>query len=476
MITKNLSEFFLFTLFVFPGCAPSKSIRQPAVMNTPSSFNQSSDTSSSINNINWRNYFTDALLVKYIDTALKNNLDLLSTTQQIEIAKANVLYHKGLLLPSVSAGASAGLERYGQYTSDYAGNKGTDITPAQQIPNPLADYFIGLQSSWEIDVTGKLRNMKQAAAARYLESIEGRNWAVTNLVAEVATNYYQLLALYNEEDIISQTISLQQNSLELIQVEKTAGRANELAVKQAEAQLLNSKNLLLETQQEGTETESYFNALLGRYPQPLMFDSTAFSDSLPAQIKAGVPSQLLANRPDIKQYQFELTATKADVQAAHAAFFPSLNITAALGFESFNPKYLFLSPESIAFNILGNLVSPLINRSAIKADFQTANANQLQAFYNYQKSIINGFVEVHNELSAINNLQQMQVLKAAEVEAQKKSVEISLDLFKAGRATYLEVILAEQNALQSKLELTDIKKRQFLSSINIYKALGGGWR
>lgn len=475
MSVKYFSSFFIIGLFIVTGCAPSKKIHQPLLKDIPSSFNQTTDTSSS-SNINWKNYFSDTLLVSYIDTALKNNLDLLATIQQIEIAKANLQYHKGLLYPNVSANVIPSLNRYSEYTSTYAGNKGAEITPAQQVPNPLADYFIGVQSSWEIDVAGKLRNMKQAAVARYLESIEGRNWAITNLVAEVATNYYQLLALYNEEDILIQTISLQQNSLDLIAVEKSAGRANELAVQQAKAQLLNSENLLLETQQQIVETESYFNMLLGRYPQPLIIDKTMLADSLLSQIKAGIPSQQLMNRPDVRQYEYELTASKADVQAARAAFLPSFSITAAAGFESFKPRYLFLTPQSIAFNIIGNLVAPLINFSAIKADFNTANANQLQAFYNYQKSIINGFVEVHNGLSAINNLQQRQALKMAEVEAQNNAVETSIDLFKTGRATYLEVILAQQDALQSKLELTEIKKQQFLSSISLYKSLGGGWK
>jgi multidrug efflux system outer membrane protein len=467
--------FYLITAIFFSGCGFLKPVQQPALKQIPQSFLQSNDTTNSAT-IKWRDFFSNKTLVAYIDTALNNNPDLLAVTQQIEIAKANLHYHKGILFPAVVATASAGIEKYSHYSSDYAGNSTTDITPGETVPNPLNDFNLGLQSSWEADVTGKLRNMKKAAAARYLESIEGKNWAVTNLVAEVASTYYNLLAAYNEADIISETITLQQNALDLIQIQKDAGRANELAVKQAEAQLLSSKSLLLQAQQRITETESYFNLLLGHYPQQIVIDKAQLTESIPMPVQTGIPSQLLSNRPDIKQSEYELTATKADVTAARAAFFPSLNITAGIGFNAFNTQYLFTTPQSIAWNALGSLTAPLINRSAIEASFSTAKANQLIAFYNYQKNILNGFVEVHNQLSAIINLQQIQALKINEVDAQNKSVEASTELFKTGRATYLEVILAQQNALQSKLQLVDVKTDQFISSINIYKALGGGWR
>lgn len=475
-VKVNCSKiFFLLCVILFSGCGFLKPVQQPALKQVPASFAQSTDTANSAA-ISWRNFFTDNTLVSYIDTALKNNFDLLAVTQQIEIAKANLRGRRGLLFPNISAVAAAGAEKYGQYSSTYAGNSTAEITPGEVVPNPLNDFAAGLQSSWEVDITGKLHHMKNAAAARYLESVEGKNWAVTNLVAEVATSYYQLLALYSQSEIINQNISLQQNALELIQIQKEAGRANELAVKQAEAQLLNAKGLLLQTQQQITESESYFNMLLGKYPQSLTLDKLRLTETVPPQVQAGIPSQLLSNRPDIKQAEYELTATKSDVKAARASFFPLFNITAGVGFDAFRTQYLFLNPQSVAWNAIGSLTAPLINRSALEADFNTAKANQLQAFYNYQKSIINGFVEVHNQLSAISNLQQMQTFKTSEVSAQNESVQTSTELFKTGRATYLEVILAQQNALQSQLELSDIKKQQFFSSINLYKALGGGWK
>jgi len=466
---------FFFVGVIFSGCGFLKPIPQPFSPTLPTTFSGSSDTANSAV-IQWKEFFTDPVLTNYIDTALTNNPDLLAVMQQVEIAKANLHAQKGLLFPTVTAVGSAGSEKYSEYTSAYAGNAVTEITPDVIVPNPLNDFNVGLQTSWEGDITGRLHNMKKAAAARYLESVEGKNWTVTNLVAEVASSYYELLALQNESGIIEQTISLQQNALDLIQTQKDVGRSNELAVKQAEAQLLRSKSLLLQTQQEVTEEENYFNMLLGRFPETITLNKTLLTENIPAAVQAGIPSQLLINRPDIRQAAFALLASKADVGAARAEFFPSLNITAGAGFNAFKANYLFLTPQSVAWNVIGNLSAPLINRSAIEANFRTAKASQLSAYYNFQKGILNGFVEVHNQLSAIKNYQEIQSLKSQEVEAQNESVQTSTELFKTGRATYIEVILAQQNALQSKLELIDAKKKQFLSSINIYKALGGGWR
>jgi len=216
--------------------------------------------------------------------------------------------------------------------------------------------------------------------------------------------------------------------------------------------------------------------LLGRFPQPIIRDKSAFMDQLPQQIKAGIPSQLLKNRPDIKKAELELFAAKCDVKAAQAEFYPSFEINGALGFQAFNPAYLFTLPHSLIYSLAGELAAPLINRNAIQAEFKKAKAQQIQAMYNFQQSILNGYVEVSNQLSNINNMEQMYNLKNKEVEALTKSIDISNDLFKSAKADYLEVLMTQRDALESKLELIETKKRQFNSVINIYKALGGGWK
>jgi outer membrane protein TolC len=269
---------------------------------------------------------------------------------------------------------------------------------------------------------------------------------------------------------------LQQDALEIIKIQKDAGVVNELAVKLFEAEVLNSQGLEFETLQNITENENKLNFLLGRFPQPIVRKKANFTIPIPTQIKVGIPSQLLKNRPDIKQAEYDLLATKFDVRAAKAAFYPSFNITGSLGFQAFNTAFLFTSPQSLAYNLLGSLTAPLLNRSAIKNQFKNAKANQIEAMYSYQKTILNSYVEVSNEISNIKNLERIHDFKTKEVEALIQSIEISNELFKSGRATYFEVLMIQSHSLQSKLELVNTKKRQYNATVNIYKALGGGWR
>jgi multidrug efflux system outer membrane protein len=456
------------------GCKTTSPPNTFTAKTLPETFSAAKDSANAAN-INWKEYFADANLQSLIDEALKNNLDLLIALQRIEAARSEVKLTHGLLLPTVGLSGAYWQRKFGDYTMDWAGNKTTEITPGQIVPKHLPDYFIGLQTSWEIDIWGKLRTKKKAAVSRYLSTLEGRNLAVTNLIAEIATYYYELVALDNELDIMKATIKLQEDALTIVKVQKETRVSNELAVQQFEAQLLNSKSMETEILQKIIETESGLNMLLGRYPQSIIRDKLILSQLLPIQLKVGIPSDLLKNRPDIRQSEFELMATKADVKAAKLAFYPSLTITGTLGYQAFNTAYL-LSPESMAYNLLGNLTTPLINRNAIKAGFNAANANQTSALYNYQKSIINGYVEVYNQMANIKNLQQMQEFRKKEVDVLNRSIETSSELFRTGRASYLEILMTQKNALQAKIELVNTQKRQYNAVINIYKALGGGWR
>lgn len=460
--------------FFFTSCkmlAPVPDIEKQQV---PESFAVSKDTVNSAQ-IKWKTFFKDKNLSNLIDIALKNNIELAITLQEIEIARNDVRVKKGLLLPSVNAFAGAGLDKVGRYTSTGAGDASTDITPGREVPEILQDFSLGLKATWEVDIWKKLRNSKKAAYSRYLGTVEGKNFVVTNLVAEIANSYYELVALDNQLDIVKETIALQKNALEIVKVQKEAAKVTELAVKKFEAEVLNSQSREFEIQQRIKENENKINFLLGRFPQPIVRDKTNFMNEIPMQIQAGIPSQLLVNRPDIKQAELELFASKCDVKAAQAEFYPSFSISGGLGFNAFKTSYLFKTPESMIYNLVGELTAPLINRNAIKAEFNKANAMQIQAMYNYQRTILNGYVEVSNELSNINNLEQFYNLKNKEVQALTSAIDISNDLFKSTRVDYFEVLMTQRDALESKLELIETKKNQLIAVTNIYKALGGGW-
>jgi len=443
--------------------------------NTPVSFNGSQDTLSSAS-IQWRNFFTDPNLINLIDTALKNNQELNITLQDIEIAKNEIKARKGELLPNVTYGVGAGLDKVGRYTSSGAGDASTEITPGKRVPEVLPDYRFGLQANWEADIWHKLRNSKKAAINHYLSTVEGKNFVITNLIAEVANSYYELLASDNQLETVRKNIELQSNALELMKIQKQATRVNELAVRKFEAEVLSSKSLEFDIQQDIIENENKINFLLGRFPQPIIRDKSSFTDLVPATVHTGLPAQLLANRPDIKQAEYELAAAKLDVKVAKAQFYPSLGISAAIGYQAFNPSYLLRTPESLIYSLAGDLAGPLINRNAIKAEYASANAKQLQAVFDYEKAILNGYIEVANQMSKISNLQKSYDLKSKQVTALTQSIDISNDLFKAARADYFEVLMTQRDALQSKLELIETKKQQLNAVVDIYQALGGGWK
>ncbi|HEY8954765.1 TolC family protein, partial [Chitinophaga sp.] len=371
--------------------------------------------------------------------------------------------------------AAAGIEKVGRYTSQGAGDATTEIKPGKEMPDPLPDYLLAAYASWEVDIWKKLHNAKKAAISRYLSTVEGKNFLVTNLVAEIANSYYELLALDNQLAIVKQNIDIQNNALEIVKLQKEATRVTELAVRKFEAEVLNTKSLQYNIQQQITETENRINFLLGRYPQPVPRNDQTFDIAVPASIHAGIPSQLLANRPDIKQAELELAASKLDIQVAKAEFYPSLGISAAIGYQAFNPKYLFNTPTSLLYSLAGDLAAPLVNKNAIKANYYTANAKQVQAIYNYERTILNAYVEVANQLSKIHNLEKSYDLKTQEVGALTRSITISNDLFKSARADYMEVLMTQRDALESKFELIETKKQQLNALVNIYQALGGGW-
>lgn len=421
----------------------------------------------------WRKHFTDPRLQALTDKALNNNRDLKIALQRIEMAKAQITAARGMLAPKVSAVANGGLRRFGLYTMDGAGNSTTPIYDGRIVPRDLPDYMVGLQSTWEIDLWGKLRNKKASATARLLASVEGRNLVQTQLIAELATAYYELLGLDAEIINIDETIKIQRDALETVQTQKQAGAANELAVQQFEALLFNLQSMRLDTQQRIVEQEGIICSLLGDPQRPIARNRTSLMNSALPQLSSSVPADMLKNRPDIRRAEFELVASKADVKAAKAAFLPSVSINGVLGLQAFHSNLLF-NVHSATYSALGGLVAPLVNRKAIQAEFDHANASQLEALNTYQQSIVNGYVEVHNQLAFIRILKDLQALKTKEVHLLIESVGTAADLFRTRRATYIEVLNAQQNALKARLQLIGVTKRQFQVQANLYRALGGG--
>lgn len=475
MITNRcLYVIGILALVAWYSCVPTKTIRTEN-NNVPEQYqSQSSDTLNSAT-IQWRDFFSDRYLIALIDTALVNNQELNIMLQRVEMAQNEIRTRKGQYLPFVDVYAGAGVEKVGQFTRNGAVEENLNIKDDKPFPDPLPDVSVGLSASWEVDVWKKLRNAKKAAVLEYLSSIEGKNFMVTRLVAEIASSYYELITLDNQLSLIDSTLAIQQNALKMIKLQQQAARATSLAVKRFEAEVLKNQSHKYEIQQQIVEIENKINFLIGRIPQPISRYSKDFVEREPDTLYAGVPSQLLQNRPDIRQAEYELEAAKLNVKVARANFYPSFGIRAGMGLQAFNPKYLTTTPESLLYSAMGDVVGPLINRNAIKAEYNTANAKQLQAIYEYERAILRGYIEVTNQLANLDNLKNNYIQKYGQVEALKESIRISMMLFQSARVEYIEVLLAQREALQARMELVETRKEQMVAQIRIYQALGGGW-
>lgn len=462
---------------IYTGCIGPSAIKRAENKTVPANYNNNTNKDS-INtaNIKWKVFFTDQNLIALIDTALKNNQELNIMLQEISIAKNDVRAKKGSYMPNLEVGVEAGLDKSSRYTLKGATEEANDIVIGQKNPSPLANYVLGANISWEIDIWKKLRNAKKAAVFKYLASIDGKNFMVTHLVAEIANSYYELLALDNQLEILKKNIELYQNSLEIVKLEKNAARVTELAVRRFEAEVLKNQSRQYYIEQQISVTENKINYLLGRFPQPIARNSKVFIDLPLDTIHTGIPSQLLENRPDIKKAERELIAAKLEVKAAKAEFYPALKITAGAGYSAFNPQYLIETPLSLVYNLAGNLVAPVINRNAIKANYYSASSKQVQAIYNYERTILNAHIEVSNQISNISNLRKSYELKTKQIQALTESIDISNTLFKSARADYMEVLLTQRDALESKFELIEMKQQQMNAMVNVFEALGGGWR
>ncbi len=466
------SIFILFVIVWVQACkVPALNTKQENTI-VPTAYTNILDTMN-LAKMEWRKYFSDPNLISLIDTALQNNQELNIMLQEIEMSKNEVFQRQGEYKPFVNVRAGAGADRSPKYTWDGFSEESYKTNPDKGRPY-IGDFMVGTYFSWELDVWKKLRNATKSAAIKYSSAIEGRNFMVTNIIAEIADSYYELMSLDNQLEIVEQNINLQSNVLKVIKQQKEAAKVTQLAVNRFEAQLLNTQNLRYQINQQITEAENRIRFLTGKHTTKIERNSTLFNSIPMGELQTGIPSQLLMNRPDIRQAELNIAAAKLDVQVARANFYPSFSIKAGLGFRAFNPMYVF-QPASILYNLAGDMVAPLINKNAITATYYNANAQQIQAIYAYEQTILTAYTEVLNQMAKADNYSSSYELKSKEVAILLQSVAISNNLFNSARADYMEVLLTQREALESKMQLIEIRMKQLSAKVNIYRALGGGW-
>ncbi len=445
----------------------------------PEHFNGTT-TSDSSGDVGLFEFFTDPELAQLLTQGVSQNQELKIRNQEIQIAGNEIMARRGAYLPFLGIGTKGGFDKTSKFTPLGAAEDQLTFPGGGRFSDPLGNVGLSANLFWQIDLWGQLRKARSAAEQRYIEATEARNFLITKLVAETAENYYELTALDKRLEFLDQTIQLQQQSLEVAKDQKIAGRGTELAVQRFLAEVRKNESQRLIVKQKIVETENRINVLAGRFPQRIGRTSWDFVNLDANMLRVGFPAQLLHNRRDIRAAERELVAAGLDVEVAEANFYPKLFITAGIGYEAFNPKYLF-DPEAFVANVAGELTAPVINRAAIKAEYLNANAKQLQAVYTYQRTVLKAFAEVVNSTNKVDNYRESVAIKQGEVKALEKSVDVARELFKApldeefARVEYVDVLLATRDLLEARTALLETKQQQLSGIVNAYQALGGGY-
>ncbi|MEZ6095594.1 MAG: TolC family protein [Pirellulaceae bacterium] len=419
-------------------------------------------------------FFNDPYLVDLIQQSLIGNQELKILSEEIRIACNEVYARSGEYRPFVSLGTGAGIDKAGEFTRFGAVEDQLEVAPGRAFPDPLPDFLTAANVSWEVDIWNRMRNAQRAASMRYLGTQEGRNYVITRLVAEISENYYTLLALDSRLAALDRTIEIQRQSLKIAEAKKDAIGGTSLAVQRFQAEVRKNEAEKTVLMQEMVQIENRINFLLGRYPQPIERSQLDFNEVNLETLIAGIPSQLLLQRADIRQAEREVEAAGLDVQVARARFYPSLNLTAGLGWNAFSTGYLLKTPESLVYSLAGELVGPLINKRAIKAAYCSANAAQLQSIYNYQQTVLQAHIEVVNQMTKVENYKRTIEVKKQQIESLEASVASANSLFQNARAEYVEVLLAQREMMEARMQLIEIKREQLSAVVNAYQALGGG--
>lgn len=466
LIAYHFCIFFLALLAY--SCKSIEVPPMPDMPKVPASFLGDTD-SVSIGDIHWEPFFDDPYLSDLIELGLAQNYDLLTAIERIEVSRAQYRIRKSALYPTVD-----GIIRY--RSGDIRPNlMGGSINGDRNVVNRVENNFVGFQSTWEIDIWGKLQDQKKAALNRFLATEKGRQLVITGLVADIANLYYDLLGYDMELKTIEKNIEFQEMALELIKIQKLAGRATQLAVQQFSAQLLSTQSMRYRKLQDIIEAENYLNNLLGRYPEKIIRAESFNASNLPEVVNTGIPTGMLLRRPDIQQAELELNAAHFDVIAARKEFFPNVSLTPYIGLNDRNLAAAFQFPGAVTIGLLGGITAPIFQQHRIRAGYEQSIAENKITLYYYSQVVLNGYLEVLNGLKRLENLQNIYKLKEEETEVLLSAVSTANELFRAGYANYLEVITAQERVLESELEMTNTRKEIFQSVINLYRALGGGW-
>ncbi|HLS10709.1 MAG TPA: TolC family protein [Flavobacteriaceae bacterium] len=415
----------------------------------------------SMADLSWKDIFKDPILQDYIDEGLNNNLDIRIALQQINAAESYLKQGKAGYFPTIGAQAEGMHQKFSKNTT----------TGAMQSSMDQFELSAGL--SWEADIWGKIRSGKRAAEAGYLQSVAAHQAVKSKLVSAIASTYYQLITLDEQIAATERTLETRRNSLETTKALKDAGRITEVAVKQTEAQVYNAEGLLVDLKSNAKLLENTLSILLGSGPREIV-RGTMDAEAIDSPLQLGVPSQLLSNRPDLRAAEFGLIAAFENTNITRSQFYPSLTINANGGLQSMEIKDLF-NANSLFAGVIGGLTQPILQGRRIRTQHEVAKADQESAKLNFMYTFLNASKEVSDAMYRINAAEEKIIIKEKEYDALAKAVEYSQELLNYGLADYLEVLRAEENALFTNISLIESQNEKLQSTIELYRALGGGW-
>jgi len=449
--------------FLLVSCFAAKDYEKPDIVNEAYYRTDNIETdSTTIADVSWRDMFTDATLQSYIDEALLNNIDIRIAAQRILASEAFLKQGKAAFFPSLNGSA--------QYTrQEFSENSqfGSQFSS-------LDTYQVAGRLSWEADIWGKIRSNERAFKATYLQSVAAHKAVKTELIANIASLYYQLLSLDEQKSITERTIATREEAFETIQALKEAGNVTAVGVKQTEAQLYTAQALLVDIETQIRLFENSFSILLGKEPDSVNRTNLA-SQQITTDLKTGVPVQLLRNRPDVIAAEYNLVNAFELTNVARAKFYPSLTIDATAGLQSVDFSKLF-DPNSFFANIMAGLTQPIFNRRQIRTGFEVSKAEQEQARLNFRQAFLTATKEVSDALYQYDAASRKVLIKEKEFNAYDTATSYSEELLDNGLINYLELLTARENSLRSSLDVVDEENNQLQAVVELYRALGGGWR
>lgn len=444
----------------------TKKYTRPEVISDNLYRNQTTTDTATIANLPWKTLFADAALQDLIEQGLKENLDLKQAIERIKVAEATLLQNRMALLPSLQGDVSVTDNKQSKAALNFPAGINVDLE--------TQTYRAQLSTSWEADIWGKLSSAKRSAYAALLQSDAAKRAVQTQLIANIANAYYNLLALDQQLAITEQTVRVREKNVSTMKSLKEGAVVTGAAVVQSEANLYAAQVTVPDLKRSIREAENALSILLGRAPGAIT--RTSLDKQVPYNdLQTGVSAQLLQNRPDVQAAEFSLRSAFENTNVAKTYFYPSLTLTASGGLSSLQLKDFF--SHSIFYNLVGGLTQPIFAKGQNKARLKTAQAQQQIAFYGFQQSLLTAGQEVSNALYAYQTATEKEGTRAKQIASLTKAVDFTQELLRYSSATnYTDVLTSEQSLLAAQLSGVSDKLQKLQAVVNLYRALGGGWK